>query len=1130
MKSKLSGNSTEINKVPTGELGINMTRQIIVAQSTSSLPARVGSAFTISPVVMMVRISVDEKILDANDAFVQLLGLPLQNLLGKNICKYFNFKNPADHKQLINSVIKENYFSTHLELVFVDGTHRWFTVMIQVLPDTQNSEIQIIGTELIQSLRVESVHHLQLELLNSSDLDEAELTHLFVESVVKMGSFVGGALLMPEGGQKYSILRTVGSNLVFEEANLSDQADLKELLRQSPRKVTHFLCTEHPLLARICDLTDAADEVIWVPVYKEDRPHSILILCAPAGTQVEEDFVIQLQSLVSLLEVLLFNAREKRKVNLKETELQNIFRSISEMLLLIDETGLIIEANPALVDRLNLHTKNPRQIFELHPPEAKEKLQQAFAQLDSQGKLKLQLPLLVGTGEPILTELEMVKGLWQERSVIICLYRDIHHQQQVEELEQERRKMADAFAESALVLNSSLNQDEVLAHILDMVVKVVPNAYTNIAVLEGAKMHVVASRGYEKLGVSELLHSRVMNADKIQNLDQMIRTKKECLIAETKNNPQWVSIPETMWINSYIGAPIVVNGEVYGFINCDSEIPGYFNESDAVNLKLFADQAAIAIENARLHQEVEQHLRKITQITELTRTVLVSSNVREVTQRVVSPLLKLFHANSIFISQWDAQKRIAFCLSAQGDGIVPDYPKFTLTGWATLTEFVLSQKQALILKNGQESEEINLLIGRLFTDGYILALPMWVEENPFGVIFLGFNHREQISEDDLAIGAFAANQLATAIQKTMMLESEQSLTQQYSHANELLTSLSQVAASLNSSAGPQGVMETMGDGLEKLHIHSMVFLLDDDLAHVHLEYSSRQSDLAAFTQKLEQEYLFDRFKVDHTPEYERVILQKRSVFTPDITALFYKILPPELGPFMYRILDILGVGAKSKALLVPLLSENKTVGVLNIYGEELMEIDQKAGETFGGQISAAFENAILLSKVQRLAVTDELTGIYNRRGLIEKTTNLFKTARRFERTLSVLMLDLDDFKSINDQFGHDIGDDVLKGFVQQVKANIREIDLLARYGGEEFVVVLEESDKASSMATAERICRFIAAHPIRTSHRSIKITVSIGVAELLPEMDSVDTLIKQADRSLYLAKNRGKNQVASITG
>ena len=127
------------------------------------------------------------------------------------------------------------------------------------------------------------------------------------------------------------------------------------------------------------------------------------------------------------------------------------------------------------------------------------------------------------------------------------------------------------------------------------------------------------------------------------------------------------------------------------------------------------------------------------------------------------------------------------------------------------------------------------------------------------------------------------------------------------------------------------------------------------------------------------------------------------------------------------------------------------------------------------------------------------------------------------------MLDLDDFKTVNDQFGHDIGDEVLKGFVEQVKSNIREIDLLARYGGEEFVVVLEECDLASSLITAERICRFVATHSIRTREKQIKLTVSIGVAEVSPAIDNMEKLIKEADKALYLAKNRGKNQVAANT-
>jgi len=1131
MKINSVGDS-EQEMVPTGESGINMTRQIKVLQATASMPNMIGSSFSVEANVIMVRLSLDEQIQYANIVFIRAINLPLNEILGKGIQQLVHFADHSVYQELQRSVLKEKVISTNIEMQFSDGSIHWYQFALEVVEESTKTEIQVIGTEVTVIKRMEQVIELQRKLSLSSNLDEPELVHLFFTSVMEMSPFVSGALLLNGTEKEITVLKREGSKLIEKTNRLPTHDSLDELNLLFPQKVQQYACSEHPFFSQICDSSGLIHSVEVIPLRIENNNFATLLLGNPERIPLSKEFENQLQSLASLADAMLFQAREKQNILSKEKELIGLFRSLSEMLLLITAEGRIIEANPALIGRLNLenHADIADTIFDLHPTELQTKIQQAITQVTKNGKTVIQVPLRIGDSDTVLTECEMVVGLWHDQSVIICLYRDIRHQLQAEELERGRRKMADVLAQSAVVLNSSLDQESVLEHILDMVEMIVPNAYTNVGVLEGTRVHIVASRGYEELGIRELLNSRVIDTEKNQNFGQMAKTKKQCLIAETKNNPNWVTLPELMWIKSYVGAPIIINGNVYGFINCDSEVPGNFTELDAENLKIFADQAAIAIENARLHQEVEQHLRKITQITELTRTVLVSSNVKDVTQKVALPLLTLFDANSIFISQWMSKERSAFCLSSHGGGIVPDFPKLTAYGNSTLSEYVLTQKHALILQNGQESAELNQLIGRLFSDPYILALPMWVEDNPFGVIFLGFNRRDQISEDDLTIGAFAANQLATAIQKTMMLESEQSLTQQYSHANELLTSLSRVAASLNSSSGPKGLMETMGEGLEKLHIHSMVFLLDETLSHIRLEYSSRQSDLMAFTQKLEHDYFFDPFKIDNIIEYDRVVKLKKPVYLSDVGSLFYKVLPSELSPFMHRFFEILGIGPRSKGLLVPLLSENKPVGILNIYGDELMEIDQKAGETFGGQISAAFENAILLSKVRRLAVTDELTCIYNRRGLFENATNLFKSVRRLDRTLSVLMLDLDDFKAINDQFGHDVGDEVLKGFVQQIKANIREIDLLARYGGEEFIVVLEESDLKSSKIVAERICRYVATHPIQTNQMRAKVTVSIGVAKLSPETESLEALIKQADRALYFAKNRGKNQVATLTG
>ncbi len=1123
----------EQKQLTGGRSGVLPGHPIKVLQITSAASVSVGTTPVVETNILLVRLSLEEEIVYANSAFVRALGMPLNEVLGREVTDLVQFADGVLYQKLQKLISHEKTISTTIELQFPDGSVHWYQCVVEVLTENAVQEVQVMGTEVTVVKRMEQVIELQRRLSLSSNLNEAELTQLFFEAVVAMTPFACGAsLVYDENQHELSVLKKEGAKLLESNRTLPEPLDRAEFAKLFPQKVTHISFSDFELLNNICNFSEAVAWVELLPIRVENEIQGVILLGNPEKTEINPAYEKQLQSLVGYLDTLLFQVREKRKIFSKEKELQALFRSISEMLLLVNLEGGVIEINPALDRQIRRKNKGTEveTLFDLHPPELKERIKDAIEHTKAKGSTVVQLPLALANGETMTTELEMATGIWHDQPIIICIYKDIRHRIQVEQLENDRRKLASALAASAAILNSSLNLDAVMQHILETVGMVVPNTKANIAVLDGSNSRVVASRGYEQMGTKELLQMRIMDASKVKNLVKMIETKKECLISDTKTNPDWLEYPETIWIRSYVGAPIIVNGTVYGFINCDSDIAGEYSETDAINLKLFADQAAIAIENARLHDEVERHLRQLTKITELTRTVLVSSNVNEVIQKVSEPLLRLFDANSLIITKWEAATNIASCLSVKGEGVKLKVANETPAGTSSLTELVLGQKQAMFFENGGETEELNRLIVRAFTDTYILALPMMVEEIPFGVIFLGFNKKGQVSVDDITIGAYAANQLATAIQKSMMLESEQTLTQQYSHANELITSLSRVSSSVSSSAGPRGIMEAMGMGLEKLHMHSMVFLLDEDPCCAHMEYSSRQNELAAFNSKLEKNYFFESFKVDVIPEFDQVIHQRGSVFLKDIASLFYKIMPAELTPFMHRIFDILAIGPKTKSLVMPLFSENKPVGILNIYGEELMEIDQKAGETFCGQISSALENAKLLAKVQQLAITDELTGVLNRRGLFEGATRQFKSARRLEHDLSVLMLDLDNFKEVNDRFGHDIGDDVLTELVQRVQANIREVDLIGRYGGEEFVAVLVETDLKQAVAVAERIRSVIDKKPIQTQEGAIHTTVSIGVTVIGPQSQAIEELIKQADRALYIAKNRGKNQVATLTG
>jgi two-component system cell cycle response regulator len=164
-----------------------------------------------------------------------------------------------------------------------------------------------------------------------------------------------------------------------------------------------------------------------------------------------------------------------------------------------------------------------------------------------------------------------------------------------------------------------------------------------------------------------------------------------------------------------------------------------------------------------------------------------------------------------------------------------------------------------------------------------------------------------------------------------------------------------------------------------------------------------------------------------------------------------------------------------------------------------------------------------------MAVTDPLTGLHNRRYLDSHLQTLFDRAVARRRPLSVMITDLDRFKTVNDTHGHDGGDEVLREFARRLRKNVRGIDLACRFGGEEFVVVMPDTDGAVAEKVAERIRAEIAQMPFAVGHdgKTIEVTVSVGVSSVLKGVDSVAGLMKRADLALYEAKSAGRNRVVA---
>ncbi len=167
----------------------------------------------------------------------------------------------------------------------------------------------------------------------------------------------------------------------------------------------------------------------------------------------------------------------------------------------------------------------------------------------------------------------------------------------------------------------------------------------------------------------------------------------------------------------------------------------------------------------------------------------------------------------------------------------------------------------------------------------------------------------------------------------------------------------------------------------------------------------------------------------------------------------------------------------------------------------------------------------LKDHLYKLSTTDDLTGLLNRRAFLERASQELLRAERYSRSFSLIMLDIDHFKLINDSYGHLIGDEVLRRLAQTITYKLRKTECVARWGGEEFLLLILESDRKATEVVVERLREGIESTVIDLGDKRLRVTVSLGVTVLEGEENTVHELIDQADKALYDAKNAGRNCV-----
>lgn len=207
----------------------------------------------------------------------------------------------------------------------------------------------------------------------------------------------------------------------------------------------------------------------------------------------------------------------------------------------------------------------------------------------------------------------------------------------------------------------------------------------------------------------------------------------------------------------------------------------------------------------------------------------------------------------------------------------------------------------------------------------------------------------------------------------------------------------------------------------------------------------------------------------------------------------------------------------------PLSIGKQPVGTVMVKG--LREKDDGAFNILFAQFQMAMKRVLLYQRVQSLATTDSLTGALSRRYWFDRCAEEFERARTFGLAFACLMIDVDHFKELNDTYGHLVGDAIVAAVAKVIKDNIRSIDLVGRYGGEEFALMLAETDAQSAFVVAERIRKAVADTPVQAYDEILRVTISIGIAQLDTETPDLAALVERADSALYQAKAQGRNRV-----
>jgi len=539
--------------------------------------------------------------------------------------------------------------------------------------------------------------------------------------------------------------------------------------------------------------------------------------------------------------------------------------------------------------------------------------------------------------------------------------------------------------------------------------------------------------------------------------------------------------------------------KILALIQIDKPSDGKIPDKRKVrSLEAFANTAALAIANATLYNDAQARISELSTLHDIGIVISSAIEREKLLEKVVEVIRDTLHYLKVAIFTVEPQSKSIFIGAQCGYGEELNMLYFTVGG-NSVVGWVAEHGEPQVVNDVRQDPRYSAIDPRVLSE---IAVPIKREGRTIGVLNIEDDKTDAFTESDLRLLTTLASQVAIALDNVRLYEEAKRRIIELSALHDVGTT---VSSTLKLDVLLDQVCRILSD---TFHYNKIAIMIVD-----------RNANELVFKASLGYG--------DILKEMGRRLKIGREGITGMVAATGEPIMVKDVTQSQHYV----SIDGKTRSeLAVPLKIKQQVVGVLNVESDNVNAFDQvdlRLLTTLASQVAVALENARLYEETEQLAVTDGLTGLNNHRFFQSFFERELHRARRYNHPLSLIMMDIDHFKKINDTLGHPVGDKVLIEVARLLREQARDVDLVARYGGEEFMLVLPETKKSEAQLLAERIR--VAVEKNRFEAEGAKnigrVTISLGVSGFPDDGSEKDVIIDKVDKALYRAKAGGRNQV-----